>query len=235
MKQVFRVHGMSCMGCVKSLEKILLSETTLKQVTVRLNPPELEIVAPILTTASALNQLLVESKFTVQEKKWHHSITASIRRFLPLLTMTLLVVIFTGVHVWYYGWSFHTVMQFMMAGYFLLFGALKVANWQKFVVSYRAYDDLAKRSAVYAQTYPALEVAIGVLYYVGVVWWPLHLLVGLLMTQKAYSTWRVVRSGNVVQCACLGGFFAIPITRVTVFEDILMAAMAFYMMGHWIL
>jgi hypothetical protein len=35
-----------------------------------------------------------------------------------------------------------------------------------------------------------------------------------------------------VQCACMGGFFSIPITWVTFYEDALMAAMALFMITY---
>lgn len=232
MKQVFNVTGMTCASCVKTLRQRLEQIGLFEDLKITINPPELTVYTVRQITSSEINQLLSETKFSVRDKKWYQGFVYRCNKFLPLIIMTLITVIFAAGHSLYYGWSGYIFMQFLMAGYFLMFGTLKVVNWQKFVLSYQAYDDLAKRSRVYAQLYPAIEITIGVLYYIGVMWWPLHVFVGLLMTQKAYSTWHVLRSGSILQCACLGGFFSIPITRVTVFEDLFMAAMAVYMLLH---
>jgi len=56
------------------------------------------------------------------------------------------------------------------------------------------------------------------------------LFVFLLMLEKAESVYTKLQEPEVVTCACLGGWFRIPVTRVTLGEDILMALMALTML-----
>ena len=156
------------------------------------------------------------------------------KRFLPLIFISLLTVCFTLAHTWLLSGDAHVFMQYLMAGYFLIFGALKVSNWSAFVRSYHKYDWLAARSSVYAWAYPAIEIVLGVLYYLAL--WPffVNLFVVVLMLEKALSVYTAVKARKISKCACLGGWFSIPITYVTVIEDLLMAGMALWMITHFI-
>jgi len=153
-------------------------------------------------------------------------------RFLPLIAISLITILFSVVHTWWLSGDSYVFMQYLMAGYFLIFGALKISNWPAFVRSYRKYDWLAAHSSTYSWAYPALEIILGVLYYLAL--WPffVNLFVLVLMLEKAISVYMAIITKKISKCACLGGWFSIPITYVTVFEDILMASMALWMIIH---
>jgi hypothetical protein len=152
------------------------------------------------------------------------------KRFLPLISITSLVVLFAALHTWLLTGDAHIFMQYFMAGYFLIFGALKVSNWSAFVHSYRKYDWLAVQSKTYAWFYPALEVLLGAAYYFDIWSFWLNIFVLALMLEKAVSVFLAIKAKKISKCACLGGRFSIPITYVTVFEDFAMAAMASWML-----
>ena len=52
----------------------------------------------------------------------------------------------------------------------------------------------------------------------------------VVMMLGAYGVWRKVRSKQKFTCACLGTKFDIPLTYVTVAENVGMAAMALFML-----
>lgn len=227
----YTVTGMTCDSCVATVTKRLSGQVGIDTVTVTLTPPQV-IVSGTEVSPDWLNSHLEGTKFivfdTTPKKRW----LEKLRFYRPLIVVASIAVIFAVIQTTLVGWSEHAFMQYLMAGYFIFFGALKIIGWRGFVASYRQYDDIAKLSRVYAVLYPLLEIGIGVAYYIGVQWLPFDLFVSLLMSQKAFSTLRTVRRGDLVQCACLGSFFSIPVTRVTVFEDVLMAVMALYMIRH---
>jgi hypothetical protein len=51
------------------------------------------------------------------------------------------------------------------------------------------------------------------------------------MSISAYGVWKVLKVKGEIQCACLGTVFKVPMTKVTLFENLFMAAMALYMIG----
>lgn len=144
--------------------------------------------------------------------------------------ISLLTILFAAAHTWWLSGDIHTFMQYLMAGYFLIFGALKVSNWSSFVQSYKKYDWLASRSSTYAWFYPALEIILGILYYLALSQLLLNVFVLMLMLEKGVSVYNAIKANRISKCACLGGWFAIPITYVTVFEDFVMAGMALWML-----
>lgn len=229
--KTYAVTGMTCQKCVAAVRKRIKSIPEVTDVVVVLSSGRVTVTGENISTEN-IATALKDTSYKVFDLSPKNTFLSYINFYKPLIVMSSIVLVFALAHMAFYGWSVHAFMQYLMAGYFIFFGALKIVGWSGFVESYRQYDDVAKRSLLYARVYPLIEVGIGMTYYVGVLWLPFDIFVGLLMLQKAISTWRTVRKGAVVQCACLGSFFSIPVTRVTVFEDLLMSAMAFYMIVH---
>lgn len=229
-KSVFTVKGMSCLNCVKHVQESISKIGKYNNVTVTLHPPVLKLESNEAVQIADLNASLTGTKYSVANYSQMYEYLKTVKKFLPLIIITALVILFALAHQFVYGFHGHIFMQYFMAGYFLLFGGLKIANWKKFVPSYRAYDDVAKRSLAYTYAYPAIEFAVGIAYYVGFALLYVNIFVVILMLQKAWSVYKKLRSGDQVQCACLGGFFNIPVTKVTLAEDLLMAGMALWML-----
>jgi hypothetical protein len=57
-----------------------------------------------------------------------------------------------------------------------------------------------------------------------------HVFTLLLMLMSAVGVAVELHKGKEIVCACLGAVFNIPMTYVTLLEDLLMAAMAAYML-----
>ena len=95
---------------------------------------------------------------------------------------------------------------------------------------YRGYDLLAVRAPFWGYLYPFVEVILGLYYTFDMfpVW--SNVATAVLMTFGSIGIVNKLRSGNVQTCACLGGFFSVPLTKVTVAENMLMAGMAVYML-----
>jgi hypothetical protein len=113
-----------------------------------------------------------------------------------------------------------------MGGFFLVFSSFKLLNLKGFVESYVAYDILAKRYRVYARLYPFIELALGIGYLSNVASRTVNSLTFVLMAFSSLGVYQALREKKKLQCACLGTFFKLPMTYVTLFEDGLMAAMA---------
>jgi len=228
MKKTYLIQNVTCAKCVASINEILSPAVDSFQIVQ--SPGLLTYEGQTEVTAASINQLLQHTKYRVAEANRVDVLVSYLRLFRPLIIMASLVIVFATFHWWLYNYDYHVAMETFMAGYFLLFGGLKVANWKNFPASYRKYDLLAKEIPGFAWLYPALEVGLGFLYYAGVWLVPVNLCVAMLMLVKAYSVNELLRQGGMTKCACLGGFFNVPITRVTFYEDLLMAAMAIAML-----
>lgn len=117
-----------------------------------------------------------------------------------------------------------------MGCYFIIFGVLKIITLKGFVSMYRQYDVLAQHSKIFATLYPFVELGLGVSYFIIPHSFVLNSIVFVLMLIKAYGVGKVLVKKETVQCACLGARFSVPISYVTLGEDLLMALMAGYML-----
>ena len=223
----FLVRGVRCGSCVGKIEAALLSEPRIQSATIDGDRRSLTLTHGLDDPLADLNGLLTSlGSYRAEEGKLTRLLLAKIAHYKPLIMMTGLVLVFGLVLQMFRGWHGHGLMGDLMAGYFLLFGALKVANCKAFSRAYARYDLLAGQSAAYAAAYPFLEVVLGVIYLIQPEALLLNLFVAVLMLEKAWSVNKALGIGQNLQCACLGGFFSIPISKVTVFEDLLMAFMA---------
>ena len=121
-------------------------------------------------------------------------------------------------------------MRYFMAGFFLVFSFFKLLDVRAFADAYSGYDLLAKRWRGWALLYPFVELALGVAYLanfspVATFW----VTVGV-MGFSAIGVVQAVVSKRTIQCACLGTVFKLPMTTVTIVEDLGMVAMAAWML-----
>lgn len=147
----------------------------------------------------------------------------TLKDFAPLIVMTLIVTALTvvGTSMWNI-----PAMQAFMGFFFLTFGALKVMRLKDFAQAYQMYDLVAMKSKTYALLYPFIEIGFGIAYISG---WELRAVAVatiLVMLIGALGVYKKLRQKEKVPCACLGTVFKVPMTWVTLIEDLLMAAMA---------
>jgi len=157
-------------------------------------------------------------------------ITSTLQLYMPLIIVFVLITAWTGVHQSIIGFNLHFAMHDFMGGFFLIFGFLKIINWKKFALSFKVYDPFAARSTIYAYLYPLIEIVLGVAYQFRLQ--PeiiFNITTVVILTASSIGVVRSLREKNAVTCACLGGFFNIPISWVTVAENALMIFMAIFM------
>lgn len=152
------------------------------------------------------------------------------KKFFPLIIIFSSIFLFTIITSILYGsWSVTFSMRMMMGSFFAIFGLFKIFNLRAFADGYSTYDIVAKRSRAYAFVYPFLELLIAVMYLTntGGIYRDIFTLV--LMVVSTIGVVQKIREKEEVPCACLGMVFKIPMTWVTLIEDIIMALEAFFM------
>lgn len=153
------------------------------------------------------------------------------KKFIPIISIFAVILAFTALATYLSGsWDTMYAMRMFMAGFFLTFGAFKVANWKGFVSAYRMYDVVAMKSAAYAYAYPAIELALGVSYLAGTYPTLTSVVALVVSVVGAIGVIKALVRKEEITCACLGAVFKIPMTKVTLFEDVLMAVMALWML-----
>ena len=146
-----------------------------------------------------------------------------VKDFIPLFVMVALVLGLTALGVVFLA---QEPMLAFMGYFFLVFGLLKVVRIHGFAEAYSMYDVLAMRSKAYAYGYPFLELSFAAAYLLA---WQVEIVsavVFVVMLIGAYGVYKKLQLKEEIPCACLGTVFKIPMTWVTLGEDLLMAAMA---------
>lgn len=147
-------------------------------------------------------------------------------KFRPLIAIFSIIIAFTLARQIYYGWNLFLAMNDAMGSFFIIFGSFKLMNWEAFVEAYQMYDILAQKSKMYAYAYPLIELTLGILYILQINSIVLNIFTLILMLVSALGVMRALYKKDQITCACLGVIFKIPMTYVTLGEDLAMAIMA---------
>jgi hypothetical protein len=118
----------------------------------------------------------------------------------------------------------------LMAGFFLVFGSFKLFDLQGFRDAYATYDLLAKYWYWYGYIYPFLELGLGFafLFQFGVtpaLWFSL-----ILMGFSSLGVIKSILRKQKIRCACLGTTLNLPMSTITLLEDLSMVMMALGML-----
>lgn len=123
-------------------------------------------------------------------------------------------------------WDMAAWMADFMGGFFLVFGFFKWLDVRGFADAFESYDVIAARFRGYALVYPAIEVMLGIAFVgrLGLFW--VNLATLILMSIGSIGVLQKLRQRETIRCACLGTVFNLPMTTVTLVENVTMAAMA---------
>lgn len=154
----------------------------------------------------------------------------TVKDFTPLIFVAMVVVAFSAVVMYVTEGGWEIFMRMFMAAFFLIFGGLKLLKLSHFATAYGKYDLIAKHSRVYALAYPFIEIALGIGYLVNFMPTVVNLITFVIMGIGALGVLRVLYRGEKIVCACMGAVFKIPMTGVTLGENLLMVAMALMML-----
>ena len=234
-KITYLVSGMTCGGCVNRVKTVL--QTFGQEVTVTLDPPQATITQPTADIAQ-LNRSLKSVGHYALSVKTPSAIPAAdeetrtwLATYRPLLLVFGYIILICLLVEWTHGtFELHRFMPNFMAGFFLTFSFFKLLDLAGFANSYAMYDLLAKRIPQYGYVYPFIELCLGVGYILD---GNSTLLNGITFVVMAFSTLGVViavSNRQKIRCACLGAVFNLPMSTVTIVEDVLMAGMALWML-----
>jgi len=156
----------------------------------------------------------------------------TLKQLMPLLTIFAVVAAATLIlNYLVFEPSPTTGMRLFMGVFFIVFGGFKVIKLKGFANAYPDYDLIAKRSKAYAWAYPFIELALGVLFLANIWIIGANIITIIIMSIGALGVYLKLRKGEEIVCACLGTVFKVPMTWVTLFEDLVMVLMAILMIA----
>ncbi len=235
MTHSYTVEGITCNGCVAKVKSKLLMHPDITAADVTLEGKKAVITMQKHLSVNELQDAIGrDTKYKISEDKAdlsHHAIKTDVTKswiatYKPLL---IIFAFITGISIITANNSFHYGMNHFMAGFFLVFSFFKFLDLKGFASSYSMYDLLAKKVPAYGYIYPFIELALGVSYLIGFNPVITNWITIIVMGVSSIGVIRSVSSGQKIQCACLGAVFNLPMSTVTIIEDLLMVLMAAYM------
>ncbi len=232
---IYEVTGLTCNGCVNRVQQTLAAYA--ETATVTLSPPQ-----AVLTHASAeistLNQALASighyqliappqpdatTPNQAPAKSWFAT-------YYPLLLIIGFIIMVTTLVQLGSPFDGTLWMRHFMAGFFIVFAFFKLLDIRSFADSYAMYDLLAMRVKAYGLLYPFIELVLGIAYLTN--WQPTftNSVTLLVMLFSSIGVIKSVMDKQKIRCACLGSVFNLPMSTVTIIEDLSMALMALWML-----
>ncbi len=115
-------------------------------------------------------------------------------------------------------------MKVFMGVFFLVFGVFKLLDLKGFAVSYMGYDIIARKFTWYAYIYPFLELLLALGYFLNIK--NVNYATVILMAIGSIGVAKELLRGSKIKCACLGTYVKLPLTTVSLIEDVTMGIMA---------
>lgn len=123
-------------------------------------------------------------------------------------------------------------LQWFIAFSMVVLSLLKLQNVEAFSAMFLNYDLLARRWVPYSYIYPYAEGLAGVLMIAGALKWvsvPVALFIGTIGAVSVFKAVYVDK--RELKCACVGGSSNVPLGFVSLTENLMMIAMAVWMLA----
>ncbi|PHI21274.1 heavy metal transporter [Lewinellaceae bacterium SD302] len=238
---------MTCSGCVNSVRKGLENVPGLDNIQVQLARPQLrfssERTVPVEELQAAvghykISPIMEEAEIPVMEKSRSIAVTElvpepSLATYWPLL-MIIGFILGVSLLAQYPFESFNGSlwMRHFMAGFFIVFAFFKLLNIQGFADSYRMYDIVARKWPGWGYIYPFVELGLGLFYLTGVFPFWTNVVTIVVLSVSSIGVIQSNLNKRKIKCACLGEVFNLPMSTVTIVEDVSMVVMAGLMLAY---
>lgn len=155
----------------------------------------------------------------------------SLKDYIPLIVIILLTLLAAFAKQAHYGgWDTVNWMHDFMGFFLVMFSMFKLFDLEGFADGFQMYDLLGKPVRPYAYIYPFLELALGLGYLSHVAPVVVYSATIILMGFGALGVIRSLMKGLDVECACMGTVLSVPLSTVTLLEDLGMAIMGLAML-----
>ncbi len=158
----------------------------------------------------------------------HHPLRTSLWSYWPI---ALIYGIAALVSLYTVEWHMYPdYMSHLMGWVLVFFGLIKLSDVVGFAEGFAKYDPLAQRSIVYAQVYPFLEMTLGILFILQLFILPATLITLFIYGASLYGAVQSLMKQEELHCVCVGTYFKLPLSTVTIIEASFMILMCVWML-----
>jgi copper chaperone CopZ len=234
MTHTYQVTGITCASCEATVKSLLEKVPGVTAVTVNRDGKTTVTMSHHIITTDLQSAFRAHAKYQLQEIPSSVAPpvdTTDDRSFFQTYKPILLIFAFitgTTLLTQLSAGDFNGMewMRHFMAGFFLVFSFFKLLDVPAFAMSYSSYDIVAKRWFGWGYIYPFVELLLGILFLVNADAPLTNLFTLIVMGVSTIGVVQSILQKRRFQCACLGAVFNLPMSHITLFEDLLMVAMA---------
>ena len=237
MTHSYSIAGMTCNGCVATVKSRLEQHPDITAADVSLQEHSARISMARHISTGELQELIgKESKYRISTQvsaiqKDDTSERNGLSAYKPLILIFLFILGVSVITALRDGqFIVMEAMNAFMAGFFIVFAFFKFLDLRGFAESYAMYDLLAKNVFAYGFMYPFLELGLGIAYLTHFAPTFTYISTIVIMGFSSIGVIQSVLDKRKIKCACLGAVFELPMSTVTIIEDLLMVFMAALML-----
>ncbi len=124
-----------------------------------------------------------------------------------------------------------TFMHHFMGFFLVVYAMLKIFDLEGFADGFAMYDLLASRVRAYGLVYPFIELALGLAYLSFASPAVTYVLTILLFGFGTLGVLNGLRKGLDLDCPCMGSVLSVPLSTVSLVENVAMSMMAAAMLA----
>jgi copper chaperone CopZ len=240
IERSYSVTGMHCDGCAKKLSGALANVAGVVSATVTFTPPEARLLTNGNVATGVLNEAVhrigayqlaeqpgAPKELAVMDDASSIDTEAAGENLYPLFLIVGYIAGTVGlIGVTSDNSTAASLTNSFMAGFFLVFSFFKLLDLRGFSEAYRSYDLLARAVPAWGVIYPFIELGLGIAYILRAAPLITNVVTLAIMVIGAVGVLRALLDKRAIRCACLGTALKLPMTKVTLVEDLTMAAMA---------
>ena len=237
MKTNYTITGMTCGGCVTKVNNTIASINGVESVHVQLDNPQAVIESSSKISLQEIQSALSKvGNYQISENQGSEQVSTEISENVLITYKPLLMIVafITGFSLLVqYPFNDFSVMLWMrhfMAGFFVVFAFFKLLNTRGFADSYAMYDIVAAKWRFWGYIYPYIELLLGVSYLLNFNPILTNLFTIIVLGVSSVGVIKSNLDKRKIRCACLGDVFNLPMSKVTIIEDLSMVAMAIGML-----
>lgn len=121
-------------------------------------------------------------------------------------------------------------LRWFMGVFFVVFAGFKFAGYKMFALMFAGYDIVAKRFKAYSYAYPFIELGLGLLYLLDLIPVSRDIAAIVVMGIGSVGVVQEIKKRSGIHCACLGNIIKLPLSTVSLVEDVGMGLMALLML-----
>ncbi|WP_316770241.1 heavy-metal-associated domain-containing protein [Pedobacter frigiditerrae] len=232
MTHDYQVTGMTCSSCEGKVKSSLLMLPDVTSVDVSKDTNSATISMDKHISLAELQSALggSESKYQIAPLS-HSEVFEKTKSFFETYKPVLLLFGYIGLvsiiaSLQNGTINFMQFMRFFMAGFFLAFSFFKLINLKGFAESYAMYDVVAKQIKAWGYLYAFIELSLGIAFLINFNPFLTNWITLIVMTISIIGVLQSVLNKRKIQCACLGAVFNLPMSTLTIIEDLLMISMS---------